>query len=370
MLLAHKIELRPAIDQIEYINQACGCRRHCYNQLLDHFSNPENKWSKKSAYQHYIKVIRLEFPFYNEVSSRVTRNAIDDLDNAFQHFFRRVKLGQKAGFPQFKKKDVHDSFAMREKTKFNVSGRLLRIEKLKTKIKLRQPLRFDGVNKQVTISKRAGKFYASILVETNEYNPKDVNRSHSVGVDLGIKNLAVCSDGKIFPPNQKLKANMKKLAKLQKKLAKKNKGSHRRAKAKLKVAKLHFRIAKQRQEQLHIVSDYLTAHFNVITIEDLAVSNMLKNHKLARAIADSSWSMLRQQIEYKAKLRDCTIIIADRFFPSSKKCFDCGAINKNLMLSDRQFICDCGNDRDRDDNASLNLNKYGVDTLQPTTKRT
>ncbi|WP_238985467.1 helix-turn-helix domain-containing protein [Nitrosococcus halophilus] len=112
MLLAHKIELRPSISQAAYLDKACGSRRHCYNKLLEHFSKDENKWSKAAAYQHYIKVIRSEFPWYSEVSSRVTRNAIDDLDNAFKHFFRRVKKGEKPGFPKFKKKDINDSFSL------------------------------------------------------------------------------------------------------------------------------------------------------------------------------------------------------------------------------------------------------------------
>ncbi len=119
---------------------------------LAHFQKPGIKWSKAEGYQHYMNVIRKEFEWYNEVSSRVTRNAIDDLDNAFKHFFRRVKAKQKAGFPRFKKKDLRDSFALRESVKFDVIGRELRLEKLKTKIELRQPLRFQGTAKQVTMT--------------------------------------------------------------------------------------------------------------------------------------------------------------------------------------------------------------------------
>jgi putative transposase len=271
MLLAHKIELRPTPEQIVYLDKACGSKRHCFNQLLAHFSKPDNKWSKNEAYPYYINVIRKEFDWYGEVSSRVTRNAIDDLDNAFKHFFRRVKAKQKAGFPRFKKKDCHDSFALRESAKFDVIGRELRIEKLKTKIEMRQPLRFQGTAKQVTISKRAGKYFASILVDTDDYNPNDVDRQKSVGVDFGIKELAVLSTGKVFAANQTLKASLRKLAKLQRNLAKKVKGSNHRAKAKLKIAKLHFRIANQRQALLHELSDTLTKNFDVITIEDLNV---------------------------------------------------------------------------------------------------
>lgn len=370
MLLAHKIELRPTPEQATYLDKACGSRRHCYNQLLEHFSHKNNKWSKTSAYQYYIKTIRPQFDWYTEVSSRVTRNAIDDLDNAFKHFFRRIKAKQKAGFPRFKRKDIKDSFALREKAKFDVSGRLLRIEKLKTKIKMRQTLRFEGQTKQVTISKRAGKYFASILIETQQYNPKDINRQTRVGVDFGIKELATLSNGVVFGTNQKLKASLQKLKQTQQNLSRKQKGSNRRARAKLKVAQLHFRISNQRQAVLHQLSDYLTSHFDRIVIEDLNVKGMVKNHKLARSISDAGFGYLRQQIEYKGKLRNCEIIIANRFFPSSKTCSNCGSIKKDLSLSDRTYHCDCGLDIDRDLNAAINLKGYGEDTLQPTAKRT
>jgi len=366
MLLAHKVELRPTKEQAIYLDKACGSRRHCYNQLLAYFQNPENKWSKSAAYQYYIKVIRKEYDWYTEVSSRVTRNAIEDLDNAFKHFFRRVKLNQKVGFPQFKKKDVNDSFALREKAKFDVDGRLLRIEKLNTRIKMRQKLRFDGIAKQVTISKKAGKYFASILVETQEYNPKDIERQQSVGVDFGIKSLATLSTGIVFPANQKLKSNLNKLKKYQRALSRKQKGSQRRVKAKLRVAKLHFRISNQRQAVLHELSDYLTGHFDRIVIEDLNVKGMVKNRKLARSIVDAGFGYLRQQIKYKAALRNCELVIANRFFPSSKTCSNCGQVKTELGLSDRTYHCDCGLEIDRDLNAALNLNAYGVDTLQPT----
>ena len=370
MLLAHKIELRPTPEQAVYLDKACGSKRHCFNQLLAHFSKPENKWSKNEAYQHYIHVIRKEFAWYNEVSSRVTRNAIDDLDNAFKHFFRRVKAKQKAGFPRFKKKDIKDSFALRESAKFDVMGRQLRIEKLKTKIKMRQSLRFQGTAKQVTISKRAGRYFASILVETEDYHPNDVDRQKSVGVDFGIKELAVLSTGKVFAANQKLKARLRKLAKLQRHLSKKVKGSNHRAKAKLKIQKLHFRIAKQRHALLHNVSDDLTKNFDLITMEDLNVKGMVKNRKLSRAISDAGWGYLRQMIEYKAKLRNGVVVIAHRFFPSSKTCSCCGKIKTDLTLADRIFTCECGLSMDRDLNASINLNRYGLDTLQPDIKCT
>ena len=365
MLLAHKIELRPTQQQADYLDRACGSRRHAFNQLLAHFNQDGVKWSKKVANEKY-KQLRLEFPWYAEVSQRVTRNTVDDLHNAFSHFFRRVKNGEKAGYPKFKKRGLHDSFSLREKSKFDVDGRTLRIEKLKTRIKMRQELRFTGTPCQVTISKRAGKYFASILVDTQDYDTKHPDQE-SVGVDFGIKDLATCSDGQIFAANQKLKHSLKRLAKKQRALSRKTKGSNRYAKAKQAVAKLHYRISNQRLAVLHEVSNYLTAKFKLITIENLNVKGMIKNHKLARAISDAGFGMLREFIEYKAYLRGCQVVIADRFFPSSRKCsvLDCDYINDNLTLSDREWQCpDCKTTHDRDRNASWNLDNFGRDTLQ------
>ncbi len=321
------------------------------------------KWSKKAAHEKY-KALRIEFPWYAEVSQRVTRNAVDDLYNAFTHFFRRVKKGEKPGFPKFKKRGLHDSFALREKPKFDVDNRTLRIEKLKTRIKMREALRFTGTLCQVTISKRAGKYFAALLVDTQDYDPKH-QAQESVGVDFGIKDLAICSNGQTFAANQKLKHSLKRLARKQRALSRKVKGSKRRAKAKQAVAKLHYRIHNQRLAVLHEVSDYLTAHFKVITIEDLNVRGMTKNHKLARAVNDAGFGMLRQFIECKAELRDSQVVIADRFFPSSKTCSACGYKKDAVVLGVDSWNCpECKAHHDRDLNASVNLDRYGRDTLQ------
>ena len=369
MLLAHRIELYPTAAQADYLDRACGSRRHCYNQLLAHFSQDGVKWSKTSAVEVYNR-LRQQFEWYSEVSQRVTRNAIDDLDSAFKHFFRRVKNGEKPGYPRFKKRGINDSFALRESVKFDVEGRWLRIEKLKTRIKLSQEVRFSGTHKQVTISRTAeGKYYASILVETDD--DQKTAGAGSVGVDLGIKELAVLSDGTKITANQKLKKGLRKLKKHQRRLSRKTKGSHRRAKAKLKVARIHRRIAHQRQAVLHELTDHLTETYHTICIEDLNVKGMVKNHCLARAISDAGFGMFRQFLEYKAKLRGNTLKIVDRWFPSSKTCSGCGTVKKELSLSERAFVCEhCGVVMDRDHNAAVNILNHGEDTLKPTAKRT
>lgn len=369
MLLAHRIELYPTEDQADYLDRACGSRRHCFNQLLAHFKQDGVKWSKKAAVEVYNQ-LRHQFDWYSEVSQRVTRNAIDDLDSAFKHFFRRVNNGETPGFPRFKKRGINDSFALRESIKFDVDGRWLRIEKLKTWIKLSQEVRFNGEHRQVTISRTAdGKYYASVLVETNDYQTK--HGEGSVGVDLGIKELVVVSDGTKIPANQKLKKGLRKLKKHQRRLSRKTKGSNSRAKAKLKVARIHRRIANQRKAVLHELTDHLTKTYHTICIEDLNVKGMVKNHCLARAITDAGFGMFRQFLEYKAKLRGNTVVVIDRWFPSSKTCSGCGTVKKELSLNDRGFICEhCGLVMDRDHNAAVNILNHGEDTLKPTTKRT
>lgn len=235
---------------------------------------------------------------------------------------------------------------------------------------MRQRLRFQGTHQQVTISKRAGKYWASINVETHDYNPKEANRQSSVGVDFGIKSLAVLSTGQSFVANQRFRANLNQLRKANRRLSKKVNGSNHRAKAKLAVAKLHFRIAQQRQAVWHELSDYLTKTFEVITIEDLNVKGLAKNRRMSRAIHDAGWGYLREMIEYKAKLRNGTVVVAHAFFPSSKTCSCCGTVKDNLALSERIFTCECGWSADRDFNAALNLNQYGRDRLQLDLKRT
>ena len=370
MFLGQKIELRPNAEQEEYFLKAVGIKRFVYNHCLAEWND-----SYKSGYKpdetyirFFYKCLRERNPWIAEVSARIGRGAVDDLLLAFKRFFKK-----QGGHPQFKKRDVHDSFAIREKEKFNIDIRKLKIEKLNSKIKMRQRLRFKGVPKQVTISKTGGKWFASFLIDIDE-NPfinKIPTENQGVGIDIGIKSLAALSDGTIYEANQPLKKKLKKLAKLQKKLARKQKGSNRREKIKKKIAKLHYYISCKRKAILHEFTDYITRNYNLIVIEDLNVSGMLKNHNLARAIADVGFYEMRRQLEYKAKFRHCKLIIADRFFPSSKICSQCGLKKENLTLADRIFICENGCPPiDRDINSAKNLLKYGRDRIEQDLKRT
>ncbi|CAH9014909.1 RNA-guided endonuclease TnpB family protein [Vibrio phage 501E54-1] len=364
MLLAHKVELRPTKLQAKYIDVCFGHSRHLFNQLLNHFSQDGVKWSKKEARQVFYSLKKNKFTWYADISQAFLQETINNLDDAFKNFFRRVKNGEKAGFPRFKKRGLKDTAAIRESKKFLLSSDGLRFEKFNKKlkdkpIKLREKLRFTGTVKQMNISKRAGKYFCSFLVDTEDYNPKDYDRQSSVGVDFGIKDLAICSNGKKFGANQKLKASLKRLARKQRRLAKQVKGSNRRAKTKQAIQKLHKRIADQRAATLHEVSDYLTSSFDRIVIEDLNVSGMMKNGKLSRAVADCGFYELRRQIEYKSQWRNCEVVIADRWFASTKICSHCGNKNNDVVLGVESWTCpSCQTWHDRDLNAAINLDNY------------
>lgn len=363
MLLAHKIEIRPTKEQEEKLLQWVGTARHCYNNLLAHFSQDGVKWSKKEARQFFYNTLRVENTWYTETSQDLQQSVIDDLDCAYKNFFKTKK-----GYPKFHKRGIKDSFSIRSKIKFKVVGNKLFIEKFNKgkngiPLKLREKLRFTGVPKQVTISTKAGKWFASILVEVEQgYNCKQPKDNTSVGMDLGIKTLVTTSDGQSIGKSNKLSKQLNKLAKLQQRMAKQEKGSNRRAKTKQKIQKLYYYVSCQKKALLHSVSDYLTYEYKTICMEDLDVNGMLEkgNKNLSRMIADVGFYELRRQIEYKSFLRGGSVKFVDRYFPSSKMCSCCGIIKEDLKLSDRKYQCSCGLVIDRDLNAAINILNEGL----------
>jgi len=242
-----------------------------------------------------------------------------------------------------------------------IEGNHIKIPKLKSMIKIEQHRQFTGLIKSCTISQvPSGKYFISILVDSEIIKlPETGNK---IGVDLGIKEFAITSDGDFFSNPKHLKKSEKRLAKLQKDLSRKQNGSNNRKKAKIKVAKLHEKISNQRKDMLHKISTQLINENQVIVIEDLKVSNMIKNHKLAKSIADASWSEFRRMLEYKAKWYGREIIIAPSNYASSQLCSNCG--NKSSQTKDlscRTYICPvCGMIMDRDINASKNLLKLAM----------
>lgn len=361
MLKAYKYRLYPNQEQKIYLAKTFGCARFIYNKMLaDRIKTyEENKdLDNKSIKYPTPAQYKNEFEWLKEVDSLALANAQMNLDKAYKNYFRDKSVG----FPKFKKKTNTNTYTTNNQNgTVYIENNHIKLPKLKSMIKIEQHRQFYGLIKSCTISKvPSGKYFISILVDTNIAQlPKTDNK---IGVDLGIKNFAITSNGEAFSNPKYLRKSEKKLAKLQKELSRKKKGSNNRKKARSKVAKIHEKISNQRKDLLHKVSTQLINDNQVIVIEDLQTSNMIKNHKLAKSIADASWSEFRRMLEYKAKWYGREIIIAPSDYASSQLCSSCG--NKSIQTKDlscRTYNCPvCGMIMDRDINASINLLKLAM----------
>lgn len=363
MLLAHKIELRTTATQGEYLRRCCGTGRFVFNQLVAKWKSGE-KYNRKE-FGKFCSTMRQSTPWMRQVSSRAVYEAADDFNAAVTNFFRtcRSKTGKKWKPPTFKKRGRNDSCRFSHSTQFAVNRRSLRVAGLKEQIQMREEIRFHGKVRSVTIKPYCGKWYASFLVETEE--PKSrLTQKPSVGIDLGLKELAVLSTGEVIENPKPLKCSLRKLKKIQRQVSQRyvkgaKQQSRRYDKAVQTLARVHKKVSDQRSAAQHEFTSDVVKRFSRITIEDLNVSGMLKNRRLSRAISDASWSTLRSQLEYKSKMSGIELVIADRFFASSKTCSDCGHKVEKLSLSQRTFHCPCcGLSLDRDLNAAINLDRY------------
>lgn len=306
-----------------------------------------------------------DFPWMYEVSKCSPQEALRNLDKAFDNFFRKCKLKKqgkfkgKVGFPRFKsKKKGVGSFRLTGTIKVMKDRvQLPRLGTIRLKEKDYLPTGAKILN--ASVKERAGRWYVAVQVEMEIPEPP-VKPEVVVGVDLGIKTLATCSDGEVFENPKALRKNFKKLQRLSRRVSRKQKGSKNRKKAAIRLARHHQRIANIRKDTLHKITAQLTKTKSKVVIEDLNVSGMMKNHCLSRAIADLGLFEFRRQLEYKGVWHGCLVQVADRFFPSSKRCCVCGRIKDDLKLSDRVYVCECGNEGDRDWNASKNLEWYST----------
>lgn len=364
MLVAHKIKLKPNNVQATYFARASGTARFAYNWALAEWNRQYEAYKtdpllprpSEAALRRQLNSIKKDqFPWMLEVTKNAPQMAIIQLGVAFKNFFAGT-----AKYPQFRKKGSHDRFTL-SNDQFQIDGSRIRIPKLGW-VRMRETLRFAGKIISATISRVADHWFVSIAVDTfdNSHLPKTENQG-AVGVDLGISTLATLSTGECIIGPKAHKASLQRLRRLNRSLSRKVKGSNNRNKAKMKVARLHAAISNQRKDALHKLTSGLTQRFDRIGIEDLNVKGMMNNRHLSRAVADMGFYEFRRQLDYKAQTRGAQVVVADRWFASSKICSNCGIKHECLTLAVRGWTCSyCGKQHDRDINAAINLKNLAV----------
>ena len=352
-----KFRLDPTQEQQILLNKHFGSVRWSYNYFLNQRKNEYLNNKKSITYNQQSKSLTQlkqneETDWLKDVNSQSLQYSLKCLDQAYQNFFNK-----RTKFPNFKSKKSKNSFTCPQFVRNE--DNLLFIPKFQEGIKMIMERKIKGLIKKATISKTpTGKYFVSILTEL-DYQPVS-KTNQSIGIDLGIKDFLVLSNGTKIKNHRFLKHYEKILTENQKYLSRKTKGSNRYEKQRLKVARIYEKITNSRMDLIHKTTTSLVKKFDTIYLEDLNVKGMMKNHKLAKAIGDVSWGKFIDTLEYKAKWNDKQVIHIDRFFPSSKTCSKCGWINNQLTLKDRNWTCpECGSIHDRDFNAAINILNEG-----------
>ena len=363
MLKAYKYRIYPDYEQKVQIAKTFGCCRFVYNRILAYrkeiYEKEKKYFSKIDCNNYCNRKLKAENEWLREVDKFALTNAIYNMDYAYQKFFK-----EHAGYPKFKSKHNNYKSYTTNFTNGNIvvnykSGKI-KLPKLK-QVKAKLHRKFTGQIKSATVSQvPSGKYYVSILVETEHTSlPKAEKKT---GLDLGIKNLCITSDGKIYKNPKIIRKYERQLAKLQRQLSHKEKRSKNYYKIKKKIALCHEKIRNTRKDYLHKVSHEIISENQVVVSENLQIKNMVKNHHLAKAINDVSWYELTRQLEYKAKWNGRKYIKIDTFYASSQICSVCGYQNPDIKdLSVRTWICPkCGAEHDRDINAARNILTEGL----------
>lgn len=379
MLRAIKIRLYPNKEQVTMINKLLGCYRVVYNQCLNRkiesYKNDgkTENLSTLGQFVHHELLKDDNFIWLREQNTKVLKQAVKDMLTAYKNFFERH-----SGYPKFKSK--HDNkqscrFELgaiskrNDYTTYHLSLANIRNVKFRCNEKYARYLQKHHDNiRQATLTKLpCGEYYLSILVDGDlTHKVKETNAA--VGIDLGIKDFVITSDGEVFNNLHFKKSETKKIKRLQRQLSKKQKGSNNRNKVRIKLAKLYKKINDKKQYYLHAISNSLIDENQVICMEDLNVKGMVKNRNLAESICEMNFGEFRRMLEYKAQWYNRKIVFVDRFYPSSKTCHNCGYINKSLTLNDRQWVCpQCGEVIERDYNAALNILDEGLKIIGSST---
>lgn len=352
MQRSHKIRLSPNNKQSTYFAKACGISRLAFNWGLAEWKTQYESGEKPTSYglkKKFNSIKKEQYPFVSEVTKCSPERAFTDLDSSFKRFFKK-----QSKYPKFKKKGVHDSFYI-SSDKFTVDGDRVRIPKLGW-VKMTEHLRYSGKIISATISRKADWWFISITVKIDETESKGENQAFNpVGIDFGVSKFATLSDGKVFENPRVTKKFSQRLKLLNRSLSRKVKGSSNWKKAKLRLQRLHIHIGDYRLDAVHKFSRIVADTYSDVCLEDLNVSGMVRNHKLAKAIQDVSFYEAKRQLAYKCN----AVHEIDRWFPSTKMCGECGSVN-DMSLSDRVLKCDCGFEIDRDLNAAQNILRQGL----------
>lgn len=352
----------PNREQKETLSKYFGCVRFIYNWGLEKKIKTHKECGKSIGYVKLSSEFTLlkqqkEFEWLKECPRETLQQSLRNLDAAFSNFFKK-----NAKYPKFKsKKHSRDSVKFIQNVHFDFANWTVKLPKI-GKINLCKNRAFNQTTNKIvncTVSRdHCGTYWCVVTVDDLQDMPlkAEIKKDNSVGIDLGIKDYAILSDGRKFSNPKHLENTKKKLAHLQKVLARKEKGSKNYEKMRIKVAKCHRSITNKRNDFLHKLSSNLVNNYKTICLEDLNVKGMTKNHHLARAIQDASWGEFTRQLQYKSDWNGDNIIYIGRFEPSSKTCHNCGYVNHDLKLSDRKWVCpQCGEHLDRDINAAINI---------------
>lgn len=369
MLRAYKYRIYPTDDQKVLLAKTFGCCRFVYNWALN-LKIEVYKQEKKSIGNVELtnrmkSELKAAHEWLSEVNSQSLQSALRNLDTAYKNFFRDTHA---VGFPKFKSRKSKQSFLCPQHCSADFGKGTISIPKAKD-IPAVLHRKFKGTVKTVAVSMTpSGKYFASVLVDTaiHELSASAIQGDTALGIDLGIKSLAVCSDGRTFDNPKSLQRSLDRLKMLQKRLSRKQKGSANRNKARSRVARLQEYIVNRRKDNLHKITHALTHDSQVRTIcmENLNVKGMQCNHHLAQAVGDASFGTFLILLEYKCRWYGVNLIKIDRFAPSSKTCGKCGYVYKRLKLSERSWTCpECGTHHDRDFNAACNIKEFGLKAL-------